>query len=141
MARVLAIDYGRRRIGVAYSDPTGVIVSHSETILVRGFRDAFRRLIDYIYKSEVEKIVVGYPYRQDGTPGPLAEEVDRLCSLLQKRFPKKPVEQLDERYTSLLAIRYIHQSGMKTGNDKKRIDSTAASILLDEYIGRSRKEK
>ena len=141
MARVLAIDYGRRRIGVAYSDPTRIIVSHSETILVRGFKDVLRKLFDYIHKSEVGEIVVGYPYKQDGTPGLLAEEVEKLCSHLQKRFPKIPVEQLDERYTSLLAIRYIHQSGMKVGDDKKRVDSTAAAILLEEYIGRSRRKK
>ena len=138
MTRALAIDYGKRRIGVAYSDPDQVIVSHRETIIISGYRDAVRKLVDYIRRSEAGEIVIGYPYRQDSSPGPLADEVNKLCSRLRERFPEIPIELLDERYTSLLAIRYMHQNGMKVGDDKGRVDSTAAGILLEEYINRKR---
>lgn len=138
MTRALAIDYGRRRIGVAFSDPNQIIVSHQETILINGYKDAVRKLVDYVRKSEIGEIVIGYPYRQDGSLGPLADEIDRLCAYLRKRFTKIPIELLDERYTSLLAIRYLHESGRKVGDDKGRVDSTAAAILLEEYINRKR---
>lgn len=138
MTRALAIDYGKRRIGVAFSDPDQIIVSYQETILINGYKDAVRKLVDYIRKSEIGEIVIGYPYRQDGSLGPLADEIDRLCAYLRKRFTKIPIELLDERYTSLLAIRYLHESGRKVGDDKGRVDSTAAAILLEEYINRKR---
>jgi putative Holliday junction resolvase len=138
MTRVLAIDYGRRRIGVAFSDPDRIIVSHQETILISGYKDVVRKLVDYVCKSEIGEIVIGYPYRQDGSLGPLAHDIDRLCAYLRKRFTDIPVELLDERYTSLLAIRYLHESGRKVGDDKGRVDSMAAAILLEEYITRKR---
>jgi putative Holliday junction resolvase len=138
MTRALAIDYGRRRIGVAFSDPDRIIVSHQETILISGYKDAVRKLVDYVRKSEIGEIVIGYPYRQDGSPGPLADDIDRLCSFLRKRFTEIPIETLDERYTSLLATRYLHENGLRVGDDKGRVDSIAAAILLEEYITRKR---
>ncbi len=141
MTRALGIDYGRRRIGVACSDPDRIIVSRTETILTRGFNDTVRKLIGFILKNEIGEIVIGYPYRQDGTPGPLAAEIERLSEQLQIRFPNIPVERLDERYTSLLAQRYIHQSGGKVGDNKGRVDSKAAAILLDEYLSRKRERR
>ena len=136
MNRVLAIDYGRRRIGLAYSDPSRTIVSHSETIVTGGLKDTMRRLTDFILSNDIGEIVIGYPKRQDGTPGELTEEIDKICLRLSDRFPEIPIEQIDERYTSLLAMRYMHEGGLKVGDDKGRVDSTAASILLEEYINK-----
>lgn len=136
MNRVLAIDYGRKRIGLAYSDPSRTIVSHSETIVIKGLKDTMRRLIDFVRANDIGEIVIGYPLKQDGTPGELTEEIERICSRLTERFPEIPIERIDERYTSLLAMRYMHEGGLKVGDDKGRVDSTAASILLEEYINR-----
>ena len=132
----MAVDYGRRRVGLAHSDPGRVIVSHRETILVNGIKDAVGKLVDYVRKNEICEVIVGYPYRQDGIPGELTKDIDKLCLSLQKRLPEITIEKVDERYTSMLAIRYIHQSGKKVGDDKGRVDAAAAGILLDEYLRR-----
>ena len=141
MKRALGIDYGKKRIGLACSDPYRIIVSRNETIVARGFRDALRKLITYVLENEIGEIVIGYPYKQDGTTGPLAAEVERLSEHLQARFPDIPIERLDERYTSLLAQRFIHQVGLKVGNNKEKVDSTAAAILLEEYLNRKRERR
>lgn len=134
MARALAIDYGRRRIGLAVSDPEFIIVSRNSTIEVSGFADAIKKLYDYIVDNEITEIAVGYPLREDGSEGEIAGDVHRLVAKLKRRFPGIPVTKMDESYTSFLAEKYIHEAGGKIGDDKGRVDAAAASILLEDYL-------
>jgi len=140
MSRYLAIDYGRRRVGVAYSDPEHIIVSRSETILISSFKDMLRKLRSYITEHEISEIVIGYPIRQDGNRGDLCDEIDKLKSKLNASFPKVKIELLDERYSSQMAERYLHDLGLKVGDDKGRVDATAAGILLEDYLNKRRSE-
>ncbi len=134
MARALAIDYGRRRIGLAVSDPEFIIVSRNSTIEISGFTDALKKLYDYIIDNEITEVVVGYPLKEDGSVGEIAGDVKKLTGKLKRRFPVIPVTLMDERYTSVLAEKYIHESGGKIGDDKGRVDAAAASILLEDYL-------
>lgn len=138
MARALAIDYGRRRIGLAYSDPEQIIVSHRETIRITGMNDAIRKLTDYIRVNEIEEVVVGMPYREDGEVGELGGEIEYLRSALHERLPEITIEFADESYTSHIGRRILHESGMKIGDDKGMVDAAAAGIILDDYINRKR---
>jgi len=132
--RVLAVDYGRRRIGLAYSDPTRTIVSHSETITVVNLANAANLLSSYIVENEISVVVLGVPIRQDGSHGEMVGEVEELAGLLGKKNPEIRIDVMDERYTSLMAERLMHDMGMKVGNDKGKVDALSASILLENYL-------
>jgi putative Holliday junction resolvase len=138
MARALAIDYGRRRIGLAYSDPEQIIVSNRETIRITGMRDAIIKLTDYIKLNEIAEVVIGMPYREDGGVGELGNEIEYLRDELIKRLPDVKIEFADESYTSHIGTRILHESGMKIGDDKGRVDAAAAGVILDDYINRKR---
>ncbi len=138
MGRVLAIDYGRKRIGVAYSDPGRIIVSHSEAIEVNGKKDAIGKLTLYISANEIDEVVIGYPIREDGERGELCEEIDLFCEGLKSSLPGVVFRTLDERYTSVIATGRIHAAGGKVGDNKGRVDAGAAEVLLGEYLDRGK---
>ncbi len=138
MPRVLAIDFGTHRIGVALSDPEQIIVSSRETITVTGMKVAIQKLVAYARDNDVAEIVIGYPLRTDGGRGDLCDSVDKLSAAFKKQLAGVKVELIDERFTSRLAARYMHQSLLKVGHNKEKVDSTAAGILLEEYLERKR---
>lgn len=141
MARALAIDYGRRRVGLAYSDPDQIIISHRETILITGMNDAIKKLSHYIELNEIGEVVIGFPYREDGSAGELGAEIEYLKSALSKELPGLTIELADERYTSHLGAKIVHLSGKKIGDDKGRVDAAAAGVILEDYINRDRGEQ
>ena len=100
-------------MGLAVSDPGFVIVSRTETMVVSGFGDALKRLYDYIFESEITEIAMGYPLREDGTGGEITSDVDKLIGKLTRRFPNISITKMDERYTSVLAEKHIHEMGGK----------------------------
>lgn len=133
MARVLGIDHGTRRVGLAVSDPTRVI-AQPLTTLERGESEAWwGQLAQIIAEQEVEAIVVGYPLTMGGSHSRQTGEVDRFISQLQARSGL-PVQRYDERLTSVAARRSLIQQGVKTGHDKGAVDRTAAALMLQDYL-------
>ena len=133
MARVLGIDHGTRRVGLAVSDPTRVI-AQPLTTLERGESEAWwGQLAQIIAEQEVEAIVVGYPLTMSGSHSRQTGEVDRFISQLQARSGL-PVLRYDERLTSVAARRSLIQQGVKTGHNKGAVDRTAAALMLQDYL-------
>ena len=135
MVRIIGIDYGRRRTGLAASDPLGIFASALDTV------DS-TKLIDYLKKyAEKERIihfVIGYPVNMDGRPSEAQADVDRFLKVLGKAFPDIPVTLEDERFTSVLAHRAMIDGGMKYKDrrDKTSVDKIAAAIILQGYLDR-----
>ena len=136
MDRLIGIDYGRRRTGLAVSDPLRVFASALDTV------DA-AKLIDYLKsyaeKETIERFVVGYPVNLDGSPSEARADVDRFLKELGKAFPGIPVTLEDERFTSVLAHRVMIDGGMKAKDrrDKQSVDRISAAILLQGYMDRT----
>ena len=138
MERLIGIDYGRKRTGLAASDPLGIFASALDTV-------PSAKIIDYLQKySEKETItrfVVGYPMNLDGRPSEAAADVDAFLPVLKKAFPGVPVELEDERFTSVLAHRAMIDGGMKYKDrrNKASVDSISAAIILQGYMDRKSK--
>ncbi len=137
MDRIVGIDYGRKRIGVAASDPLGIFASALDTV-------PSAKIIDYLKKySESEHVtgfVVGYPMNLDGRPAEAASDVKVFLKLLRKHFPQIPVFLEDERFTSVLAHRAMIDGGMKKADrrDKTSVDKISAAIILQTYIDKNK---
>jgi putative Holliday junction resolvase len=135
MDRIIGIDYGRRRTGLAASDPLGIFASALDTV------DS-TKLIDYLKKyAEKERIVhfvIGYPVNMNGKPSEAQADVDVFLKVLKKAFPEIPVTLEDERFTSVLAHRAMIDGGMKYKDrrDKTSVDKIAAAIILQGYLDR-----
>lgn len=134
MARILCIDYGGKRTGLAVTDPLQLIATGLTTIDTRDFI-AF--LKDYIRREPVERILIGMPLNMDETATHATPLVEQAIKQLKKHFPQLPIETVDERYTSKMAKDAMLQMGLKKKQrrDKKRVDEIAATIMLQEYLG------
>ncbi|MBR5300331.1 MAG: Holliday junction resolvase RuvX [Bacteroidales bacterium] len=136
MDRIIGIDYGRKRVGVAVSDPLGIFASALETV-------QSAKIIEYLKKyAENEKVVrfvVGYPVNMDGAPSEAAKDVDVFLKQLAKAFPDVPVTLEDERFTSVLAHRAMIDGGMKAKDrrDKESVDKISAAIILQSYMDKA----
>lgn len=136
--RILGVDFGRRRIGLALSDPLGM--AHPlGTEKVTGLHNTVEIILTVVKEKEVSEVVLGYPLKQDGTVGEIALEVEKLAELLKKEGLK--VILLDERFSSERAIRSLHLMGKKKGKNKGDIDTMAAALLLQEYLDRKSRER
>ena len=131
--RILAIDYGQRRIGLAVSDPLGITAQGLETLTVNSSEDALAKIEQLVKAYSVSGIILGFPVNMDGTHGQKAHEVNRFAELLRQRTGLSVILS-DERLTSLAAQRVLHQMGLKIKNKKRDIDRIAAQILLQEYL-------
>lgn len=134
--RILAIDYGARRIGLALSDPTGTLASPLETLSRRaGKRPPWAELERVVRDGEVERIVVGLPLDLEGNEPEWAAEVREFGERLGTRTGL-PVEFLDERMTSVRAERLVRSSGLPRGKreEKERVDAAAAALILQNYL-------
>ena len=136
MDRLMGIDYGRKRTGLAVSDPLRIFASALDTV------DS-AKLIDYLKnyteKETIERFVVGWPVNMDGTPSEAQADVNAFLKRLQKVFPDIPVTLEDERFTSVLAHRVMIDGGMKAKDrrDKKSVDRISAAIILQGYLDRT----
>ncbi len=133
MTRILGIDYGERRVGLAVSDPTHVIAQPLTTIIREGSEAWWDQLAVIIVEQEVEAIVVGYPRTMKGTSSRQTEAVERFITRLQER-ESLPIYRYDERLTSVAARRALQQQGIKTGHRKEAVDRTAAALILQDYL-------
>ncbi|MEO5673080.1 MAG: Holliday junction resolvase RuvX [Chitinophagales bacterium] len=133
MARILAIDYGLKRTGIAVTDPLQIIATGLETIESSKLQ---MFLSDYFRKEDVECIVVGDPKNLDNTPSEISMEVYRMIAELNKNYPDKRVICIDERFTSRIAQNTIAHSGLrkKARRDKSLIDKISAVLILQGYL-------
>lgn len=133
MARILGIDYGERRVGLAVSDPTHVIAQPFTTLIRDESGAWWDQLTAVIAEREIEIVVVGYPLTLGGNSSRQTREVDRFIADLQGR-QSIPVHRFDERLTSVAARRALTKQGIKTGHRKEAVDRTAAAIMLQDYL-------
>ena len=131
--RILSIDYGDRRIGLAVSDPLGITAQGLDTLVVNSRKDAMRRIFQVIATWEATTILLGMPLNMDGTRGQRAEEVVVLAERLRSDTGL-PVILWDERLTSQAAIRTLHRLGVKLKGRKRDVDRIAATMMLQEYL-------
>jgi putative holliday junction resolvase len=127
------VDWGARRVGLAVSDPTGLIARSLPTLEVRAEEEAVSAILKTCHDEEVERIVVGLPLRLDGSKGDAAESAERFAHRLKTRSAL-PVELWDERMTSRLAERTGRELGERTRGKKGRVDARAAALLLQSYL-------
>lgn len=132
MARIMAFDYGTKRIGIAVTDPFQIIATGLTTIHPK---DAVAFLKKYMETEEIERFIVGEPKQMDGTASQSLQYVKGFVTLLKKNFPV-PIELIDERFTSKMASAVIAQSGLKKTDRQKKelVDTVSATIILQSYL-------
>lgn len=140
MERVLGIDYGRKRTGVAQSDPLGIFASALDFVPSAKIIDYLK---NYAQKEAVKLFVVGYPKNLDNTPSENLKFVDAFLKQLKKAFPYIPVELEDERFTSTIAHRTMIDGGMKKSDRrvKGNADKISAVLILQSYLDRKANQK
>lgn len=133
MARIMAIDYGLKRTGIAVTDPlqiiaTGLTTVESPTLIPF--------LTDYFKKEAVEKIIIGEPKNLDDSDTHATPLVRKIIERIKKEFPSIPIQSVDERYSSVMAKQAMIDMGMKKKQrrDKAAVDEIAATIILQEYL-------
>ena len=135
MDRIIGIDYGRKRTGVAVSDPLGIFASALDTVQSAKIIEYLKT---YCEKENVTAFVVGWPVNMDNTPSEAAADVQAFVNRLRREFPDKAVEMEDERFTSVLAHRAMIDGGMKAKGrrDKESVDKISAAIILQGWLDR-----
>jgi putative Holliday junction resolvase len=133
MARIICIDYGAKRTGIAVTDPLKIIASGLTAI---DTKDVLSFLKNYFQQEQVELILIGEPKNLDDTDTHATSLVNVFQKKLQKEFPSIPVEKVDERFTSKMAVQAMVEMGMKKKDrrNKKNVDEIAATIMLQEYL-------
>lgn len=133
MGRIMAIDYGRVRTGLAVSDPQRIIATALATVDTPSIEQYLK---DYCSREAVDVFVVGEAKHLDGTPAESAALIEPFVTRLRQLFPDKEVARVDERFTSKIAFRTMIDSGMKKKDrrDKGTIDRIAATIMLQDYM-------
>ena len=129
----IAIDYGRKRIGLAKSDPMGIIASALMTIEVKSMEQAIEELAGVIREYELDALIVGYPLLASGDKSRMCEEVDEFIEKL-KAIYEGPIHKVDESDSSNEAASIIHAHGKRTGRKKSRVDRLAAVVILQRYL-------
>ncbi len=133
MPRILCIDYGKKRTGIAVTDPLKIIATALTTIETK---DLFPFLKNYFLKEEVELVLIGEPKNLDDSDTHATPLVHQFIKKFKKDFPLMKTETVDERYTSKLAVQAMVEMGMKKKDRQKKenIDQIAAAIMLQEYL-------
>ena len=131
--RVLGLDVGDVRIGVAVSDPTGIVVEPLTTIKAATRAAAIEKIAELVEQEGVGEVVVGTPVSLDGEVGPQARKIGVFVDLLAERI-SKPVRMWDESYSSVAADRIMGESGVRRRKKKGKRDSVAAAVILREYL-------
>ncbi|MGD0253791.1 MAG: Holliday junction resolvase RuvX [Verrucomicrobiota bacterium] len=131
--RILALDHGTRRIGVAVSDETKTIAQPLEYIPAGPFADFLARLKKLLVEKEVDLVLVGLPRNMDGSYGPAAQKVEAFVGVLRTAITV-PIKTWDERLTSAQANRILIQAKVRRDKRKEKVDKMAAAILLQSYL-------
>ena len=133
MARLLSIDYGKKRTGIAVTDPLQIIPNGLATVATA---ELFDFLKDYVSREQVERIVIGEPRQMNGEPSENMGRVRQFAARWKKTYPSIPIVFYDERFTSVLAHKAIIESGigMKARRNKALVDEISATIILRDYM-------
>ncbi len=133
MMRILALDVGDKRIGVAISDPSQLL-ARSLKVIQRGSRqEDFAAVARLVEEYEVEKVVVGYPRSLDGTVGEQADKVERYAAGLAKAMDV-PLVLWDERFSTVSAEKLMREAGSRGKKRRERVDAVAAAVILQDYL-------
>jgi putative Holliday junction resolvase len=133
LARIISLDIGKKRTGIAVSDPLKIIASALDTV---DTGELIGYLKKYIASEPVEKVLVGYPLNLDNSPTHATPVVDKFIVKFGNVFPHLPIEKIDERMTSKMASQAISEMGLKKKDREKKelIDAVAATMMLQEYL-------
>lgn len=131
--RVMALDVGEKRIGVALSDPTGLLATPLTTIVRRGVPSDFDQVLRFAAEREVDEIIVGLPISLSGRREAQANRVAEFIAGLAERTTL-PITSVDERYSSVQAERMIRETGAKPSRDRARVDAAAAAVILQSFL-------
>jgi putative holliday junction resolvase len=136
LSRILCIDYGKKRTGIAVTDPLQIIATGLTTV---DSHELISFLKKYFQQEEVELIVIGDPKNLDDSDTHATPLVNAIIKRLEKEFPKIPIKKVDERFTSKMAKQAMIEMGMKKKDrrNKRTVDEIAATIMLQEYMGNS----
>ncbi len=137
LARILSIDYGKKRTGIAVTDPLQIIAGGLATVSTS---ELFDWLKAYLAKESVERIIIGEPRQPNGQPSENLQRVQQFVNRWRKAVPEVPIEYFDERFTSVLAHQAMLDGGLKkkARQDKALVDEISATIILEDYL-RSKK--
>lgn len=133
MPQLLALDYGKRRTGIAVTDDLQIIASGLTTVETEKLIPFLK---DYFLKNSVEKVIVGEPLQMDGSASESSEMINKFLTKFTEAFPEMPLDRVDERYTSKMAVKTMIDSGLKKKKrqNKGLIDEIAATIILQDYL-------
>ncbi|MBR6036076.1 MAG: Holliday junction resolvase RuvX [Bacteroidaceae bacterium] len=133
MSRILAIDYGQKRTGIAVTDTLQMIANGLATVETKELE---KFIVDYVAKEDVSVIVVGKPTQMNGTDSENMKRIEPFFNRLKKLFPSKEITYYDERFTSVLAHQTMLQSGIgkKARQDKALVDKISTTIILEDYL-------
>lgn len=133
MARILAIDYGQKRTGLAVTDPLKIIATALITVETAKLFDYLKT---YQQTETIERFVVGDPKNLNNTPSEIAAEIDNFVQKLTELYPNIPISRVDERFTSKMAVQTLIQSGLKKKQrqDKSLLDQVSATLILQTYM-------
>lgn len=131
--RILAIDYGKKRVGLAVTDPLQLIATRLGTVLSGNI---WKFLDDYFRKEKVVLVLVGYPVQMNNEPSQAVTYINPFLKAFVNKYPEIPVQQVDERFTSKLAFQAMIDGGLKKSDrqDKALVDAISATILLQSYL-------
>jgi putative Holliday junction resolvase len=135
MGRLLGIDFGTKRIGLAVTDPLQIFASPLKTVRNQDF-EAF--LTEYLKTESIEEFVIGYPVQMNNHPSESVKYINPFIKKIEKLFPGKPVHLVDERFTSGMALKTMIEGGVKKKDrqNKSMVDKISASIILQSYLDR-----
>lgn len=140
MGRLVGIDYGQKRVGIAVTDPGQIIANGLTTI---GSHEVFTFLADYLAKEKVDGFVVGFPLQMDHSPSESAGFVTAFMTGLKRKFPEIPIFQADERFTSKMAFQSMIDVGLskKDRRNKALVDQISATIILQSFLELKRNQQ
>ncbi|HOK26227.1 MAG TPA: Holliday junction resolvase RuvX [Bacteroidales bacterium] len=133
MGRILAIDYGKKRVGLAVTDPMRIIASPLETVPVNEVENF---LSDYFKKETVDEIVIGYPLQMNNEPSEAVKYIEPFIRRMRKLYPDKTIYLADERFTSVIGQQTLIEGGVKKKRrmDKSLVDKISASLILQSFL-------
>ncbi len=133
MGRIIAIDYGKKKCGIAVTDPLQIIANGLTTVATNTLFDF---VINYINSEDVDEIIIGYPKQTTGEDSESIKYIKPFANSLRKKLPKLPVKWVDERYTSKMAFQTMIDAGLKkmARRDKMLVDKISATIILQTYL-------
>ncbi|MCI5710013.1 MAG: Holliday junction resolvase RuvX [Prevotella sp.] len=138
MARILSIDYGKKRTGIAVTDPLQIIANGLATVATSELMPFLKK---YVSQEAVERVVIGEPRQPNGQPSENLQRVRQFVALWKKQMPQIPIDLFDERYTSVLAHQAMLDGGLrkKARQNKELVDEISATIILQDYMAAKRR--